>query len=63
MVSENLKKYREKQGLTKEELSKKSGVSRRTIEFIEHEKVKNPGVYTLLKITKALKITINDLTK
>ena len=55
MLSDNLKKYRELRGLSKSELSRQSGVSKRTIEFIEYKKVKNPGILTLLKITKCLK--------
>ncbi len=63
MLSDNLKKYRELRGLSKSELSRQSGVSKRTIEFIEYKKVKNPGILTLLKITKCLKIDIKDLIK
>ncbi len=46
MIDKNLKQIREKQNLSKLRLGKESNVSYRTIEFIEHGKVKNPGVYT-----------------
>ena len=63
MIDKNLKQIREKQNLSKLRLGKESNVSYRTIEFIEHGKVKNPGVYTVLKLAKALNVNINDLIK
>lgn len=63
MIDKNLKYIREQQNISRLKLEKKSNVSYRTIEFIEHGKVKNPGVYTVLKIAKALNVNINDLIK
>jgi len=54
-----LKVFREKQNLTQEELSKKSGISARTIQRIE--KGKEPKGYTLRVLAKALMIEENEL--
>ena len=61
MLSKNLEMYRNKKGYSKSELERKTGISTRTIEFIEHGKVKNPRLDTLAKLAKALDITIPDL--
>jgi transcriptional regulator with XRE-family HTH domain len=54
-----LRVFRENQNLTQEELSKKSGISARTIQRIE--KGKEPKGYTLRVLAKALKIEENEL--
>lgn len=54
-----LKIIREFQNLTQEELSKKSGISARTIQRIE--KGKNPKGYTLQTLAKALEVNENEL--
>ncbi|WP_339835034.1 helix-turn-helix domain-containing protein [uncultured Flavobacterium sp.] len=54
-----LKTLREQQNLTQEELSKKSGVSTRTIQRIETGK--EPKGYTLRVLAKALEIEENEL--
>jgi transcriptional regulator with XRE-family HTH domain len=55
----SLKTLREQQNLTQEELSKKSGVSTRTIQRIETGK--EPKGYTLRILAKALEIEENEL--
>jgi transcriptional regulator with XRE-family HTH domain len=55
----SLKTLREQQNLTQEELSKKSGVSTRTIQRIETGK--EPKGYTLRVLAKALEIEENEL--
>lgn len=55
----SLKTLREHQNLTQEELSKKSGVSTRTIQRIETGK--EPKGYTLRVLAKALEIEENEL--
>jgi transcriptional regulator with XRE-family HTH domain len=54
-----LKEEREKQGFSLKALSRKAGLARQTITFIEHE-VQSPSLDTLLRIAFALDI---DLTK
>lgn len=63
MLSENLKRIRSEKGFSRPQLGEKSGVSFRTIEFIEKEKVKDTGIITLEKLAKALDVTVNDLIK
>ena len=54
-----LKAFREQQNLTQEELSKKSGISARTIQRIETGK--EPKGYTRRVLAKALEIEENEL--
>ena len=61
MIDKNLKNIREEKKLSKLRLSRMANVSYRTIEFIENNKVKNPGVYTVLSLAKALQVDINEL--
>lgn len=63
MFSANLKRYRTKQKLKKSELSQKSGLSARTIEFLETGKLKNPTLSTLKSLSEALDVTIEELIK
>lgn len=59
-IAFNLKKYREKSGLTAEKLAYEFGISKSYISEIENEK-KLPTLKMLLKISKALNIDINQL--
>ncbi len=63
MLSKNLKMIREEKGFSRLQLEKISGISQRTVEFIEKEKVKNPKIMTLEKLATALDVTVNDLIK
>ena len=63
MLSKNLKMIREEKGFSRLQLEKISGISQRTVEFIEKEKVKNPKIMTLEKLATALNVTVNDLIK
>jgi len=54
-----LKEEREKRGLSLKVLAEKSGISRQTISYVEHE-VQSPSLDTLLRITSALGV---DLAK
>lgn len=49
-----VKEFREKEGLTQEELAKRAGVSRNTISSIETETNKNITYDIMTKIAKAL---------
>lgn len=49
-----IKEMREKRGISQEELSRLSNVSRVTISQLENDESKNASVKTLLKIAKAL---------
>jgi len=62
-LSKNLRKLREAKQLSQEKLARLAGVSNNTIIKIEAGKNKNPTLETLRKITRALEISIDDLTK
>ena len=63
VLSENLKSMREEKGYSKFELSRRSDVSHRTIEFIEYGQITSPRLGTLEKLANALGISINMLIK
>lgn len=56
-----LKKIREEQGLSQEELSRKSGVSRTIISELENDKTEVITNITLEKLAKALKRKVSDI--
>lgn len=56
-----IKEMREKKGLTQEELSEKSGVSRATISALENNECKMTTTKTLLKIAEALDTSVESL--
>ncbi len=62
-ISENIKKYRAKLGVSQDRLSKLSDVTYNTIIKIESGATSNPRVETLKKIADALKVGIDDLMK
>ncbi|KKQ55476.1 MAG: Transcriptional regulator, XRE family [Parcubacteria group bacterium GW2011_GWA2_38_13] len=63
IISENIKKYRAKLGISQDRLSKLSDVTYNTIIKIESGATYNPRVETLKKIADALKVAIDDLMK
>lgn len=63
IISENIKKYRAKLGISQDKLSKLADVTYNTIIKIESGATYNPRVETLKKIADALKIRIDDLMK
>ena len=62
-IGENIKKYRNKQGLSQEDFAKKSGVKYTTLTKIESNVIKKPSVFIMAKIAKALDVNIEDLIK
>jgi len=59
----NIKKYRTKLGMTQDDLVRKSGVKHTTLTKIEGDFVKKPSVQVIVKIAKALDVSIEDLIK
>lgn len=51
---------RKKQGLTQEDLSKKCGVSRQTINAIENDRY-DPTLKLAFKLAKVLHVTIDEI--
>jgi len=62
-IGENIKKYRNKLGISQEEFAKKSGVKYTTLTKIESNVIKKPSVLVMAKIAKILGVTIEDLIK
>lgn len=62
-IAENIKKLRIKQGLTQDDLVKKTGLKYSTLAKIEGGFVKKPGVQMVAAIAKALDVSIEDLMK
>ena len=56
----NIKKYRTKLGMTQDDLVRKSGVKHTTLTKIEGDFVKKPSVQVIVKIAKALDVSIED---
>lgn len=60
-IRKNIRKYRKKNQLSQDKLSKRAGVAYNTIVKIESGENPNPTIETLQKIAKALGISINKL--
>lgn len=61
VTSYRIKEYREKQNMSQEELSEKSGVSRTIISELETGKRSVTKTDTLCKIALALNVTIREI--
>jgi len=62
-IAENIKKYRQKLGISQDRLSKLADVIYNTIIKIESGANRNPTIETLAKIAKALGVAVDDLIK
>lgn len=62
-IADNIKKYRNKIGVSQDRLSKLADVTYNTIIKIESGANKNPTIETLAKIAKALGVGVDDLIK
>lgn len=62
-IGENIKKYRNKLGITQDDLVRNSGVKHTTLTKIEGDFVQKPSVQVIAKIAKALGVSIEDLLK
>jgi len=62
-IGENIKKFRNKQGLSQEDFAKKSGVKYTTLTKIESNVIKKPSVIIMSKLAKAFGVSIEDLIK
>ncbi len=60
-LSKNLKKLREKKGLSQDRLAKLADIANNTIIKIEQGENMNPRLDTLKKIAKALEVKVDDL--
>lgn len=62
-IGKNIKKYRNKFGLSQEDFAKKSGVKYTTLTKIESGVIKKPSVMVMAQIAKSLDVSIEDLIK
>jgi predicted transcriptional regulator len=63
IIAKNIKKYRDKLGISQDKLSKMAGVTLHTIAKIEIGSTPDPRVNTLRKIADALGVGVDDLVK
>ena len=61
MISESIKKYRKKKGLSQDKLAKLAEVTHTTLVKLESGANDNPTVKTLKKIADVLQVKIDDL--
>jgi len=60
-ISENIKRLRNKLGLTQDDLAKKADIKYTTLMKVESGTVNKPSVQTMAKIAKALDVSIENL--
>jgi transcriptional regulator with XRE-family HTH domain len=61
MLSENIKKHRQKKGLSQDKLAKMANVTHTTLVKLESGANDNPTVKTLKKIAEALCVSLDEL--
>jgi transcriptional regulator with XRE-family HTH domain len=63
MLGKNIKKYRQAKGLSQDKLAKLADVTYTTLVKIESGANSNPTIKTLKKISDALRVSLDALTK
>ena len=63
MIGKNLKKIRQKKGISQDRLSKLADLSLNTVVTVESGLNPNPTIETLTKIAQALDVKVDDLIK
>ena len=63
MYLKNLAKLRKERKITQEGLARKANISYHTIVKLESGRIKNPKIETILKLAKALGISLDDLVR
>lgn len=61
MLSENIKKYRKKFGMSQQDLSYKAGISYCTVTKIEQGNALSPRLDTLIKIADIFNVSLDEL--
>lgn len=62
-IAQNIKLFRQKRKLTQKELAEKAGIDLFTLSKIETGATSNPSIETIIKIAKALDVSVNHLMK
>ena len=60
-ISERIKYWRKKKGLTQDALAKKADIPYTTLAKIESDVVKRPSIQTMMKIANGLEVTLDQL--
>lgn len=62
-IALNIKKFRDKKGISQDKLSKLAGVTLHTITKIESGATADPRIETIKNIAQALDVKVDDLIK
>ncbi len=62
-IGDKIRQLRNKQGLTQDELARKSDLPYTTLTKIESNVITKPTIQTVVKIAKGLGVSIDDLMK
>lgn len=62
-IAKNIKKYRNKLGISQDKLSKLAGVTLHTLTKIETGATPDPRIETLKKIAKRLNVSVDELIR
>jgi transcriptional regulator with XRE-family HTH domain len=62
-IGNKIKQLRNKQGLTQDELARKSDLPYTTLTKVETNVITKPTIQTVMKITKGLGISLEELMK
>jgi transcriptional regulator with XRE-family HTH domain len=62
-IGDKIKLLRNKQGLTQDELARKSDLPYTTLTKIETNVITKPSIQTVMKIAKGLGLSLDDLMK
>ena len=60
-ILENIRKLRNKKGWSQEKLAREADISYQTLIKIEQDRIKNPKLQTLIKLAKALGVSLDKL--
>jgi transcriptional regulator with XRE-family HTH domain len=60
-LASNIKKYRQKSGLSQDQLARKAGIPYSTFLKIESGYTSNPSIQAVLSIAEALGVSIDEL--
>lgn len=63
MIGNNVRRIRKKKGLTQEKLARLADISLNTLAKIELGFAKKPIIQTVVKLAKALEISIDELVR
>ena len=63
MYLKNLSKFRKQRGWSQEKLAQEAEISYNTLIKIERGGIGNPRIETVIKLSKALEITIDELLR